>query len=547
MPDLTMAAGSIAGGLAAQETEKLSGTSQTPAQSAAAAQAAGIQQGINAINTGATQSIGALDTGNTTAQSQLQNYLQAGNNALSPYAIGGETAANTYLQSLGVATPTIGLQNVTGTENANQQSQMANSSQYQSALNALQSAQTNFNSASPWMAYAPGNLPTDTSSLISQLQQAIGANGVGTNNSPTQGLSASTTQQVQQALQQLQTYQNTVQGDIGSWAGQTQKNAQTPYQAMNTALQGVNAANWGTGLTSGTGSTGGTNNSLTADQNAFLTAQNNGTLGTANGTMTTGGNSALQAFLSSTGAQLQLPGYDPNASGTQNFYNSPQAQALLGNGQSANNTATQNFMNSAQGQLLFNNGASPVQYNSAGVPEFQSSPGYQYALQQSNQGVQANAASKGLLNSGNFANALASNTSGMAAQQYQNYETNMGNALGQYDTNTTNALGQYNSLLSNTYNNWQTGLANAAATGASAASQQSAQTTNTGTQAANSSNALGQNQASVYTNQAQNLASGYSALGAANAAGIINGTNATQANSAAALGGLGGSSSMFAG
>ncbi len=75
------------------------------------------------------------------------------------------------------------------------------------------------------------------------------------------------------------------------------------------------------------------------------------------------------------------------------------------------------------GNALGLNGA---EGNAAATQAFQSSPGYQFQLNQGLQGVQRSAAAKGLLNSGNTLMALNDYAQGQANQDYGNWLSRVG-------------------------------------------------------------------------------------------------------------------------
>lgn len=76
------------------------------------------------------------------------------------------------------------------------------------------------------------------------------------------------------------------------------------------------------------------------------------------------------------------------------------------------------------------------------MSKFYDNPAYQYALDQSMRGIQANAAAKGTLMSGSTLKALQQNASGLASQNYNSYITNLGNLFGQ----TSPYLTSYNEM-----------------------------------------------------------------------------------------------------
>lgn len=96
-------------------------------------------------------------------------------------------------------------------------------------------------------------------------------------------------------------------------------------------------------------------------------------------------------------------------------------------------------------------GAKPADYTG-----FQASPGYQYALDQGNNNINALAGARGGLNSGRTMEALQANGIGMANQEYGNWlsrlsgmQANGQNAAGMQANAATNAAG----AVSNAYSN----------------------------------------------------------------------------------------------
>lgn len=72
------------------------------------------------------------------------------------------------------------------------------------------------------------------------------------------------------------------------------------------------------------------------------------------------------------------------------------------------------------------------------MSKFYDNPAYQYALDQSMRGIQANAAAKGVLMSGNTLKELQKNASGLASQNYGSYITNLQNLFTQADPYLSN-------------------------------------------------------------------------------------------------------------
>lgn len=177
-----------------------------------------------------------------------------------------------------------------------------------------------------------------------------------------------------------------------------------------------------------------------------------------------------------------------------------------------------NFFNTGMYQLLFNGGANANGYNASLDPNasvqqrFQQSPGYQFALNQGIQALDANAAAKGMALSGNQLQNVNNYAQGVANQDFGNYLNNVGNTYGNYINNLSNISGIG---------------ANLASSGRSIAQ-------GTGNSLANLASNYGSNIANLYTSQGQNNANSYLAAGSAQAAGAAN--QASNFNSA--LGGV---------
>lgn len=166
--------------------------------------------------------------------------------------------------------------------------------------------------------------------------------------------------------------------------------------------------------------------------------------------------------------------------------------------------ALTSFFNTPLYQLEFGNSGAAVDPNASAMDRFKTDPGYQFASQQGIKNLDASAAAKGNLLSGNH------------MQDLVNYNQNLAGT--QYDS--------YINRLNNVYNNYSGGLMSVAGLGSGAANQNTNSAANTGnasaqlaTNNANNSNSLlqtladtqgnaalaaGNARASSYTNQANN-------------------------------------------
>lgn len=127
----------------------------------------------------------------------------------------------------------------------------------------------------------------------------------------------------------------------------------------------------------------------------------------------------IQNNAANTAAQTALTGYNYLTSGpggaAENNYVAA-GQAGIGGEAKAQD---------AQAQLL---GLEPVTSGTTnGFNNYLNSTGYQFALQQGAQALNANAASKGLLNSGGTAKALTAYGQGLGGQYFNNYLSQLGN------------------------------------------------------------------------------------------------------------------------
>ncbi len=80
--------------------------------------------------------------------------------------------------------------------------------------------------------------------------------------------------------------------------------------------------------------------------------------------------------------------------------------------------------------------------NNGDMSKFYDNPSYKYALEQAQRGIQANAAAKGSLMSGNTLKELQKNASGLASQNYGSYIQNLQNLFSE----TSPYLSSYNAI-----------------------------------------------------------------------------------------------------
>ena len=231
---------------------------------------------------------------------------------------------------------------------------------------------------------------------------------------------------------------------------------------------------------------------------------------------------------------IQQIGYDPNAVTPTGMTGGVGATVNPGNStQSGNNPGLQNFLNSPEYQALFGSGAG-TKYAQDGTYDptqaFANDPGTQFKLEQGMKLINQQAASKGLLSSGNVQQGLMNYALGTEDQQYQTYQNNLAGLFGNYQNN----LAQLTNLGSGL-----TGANTAASLFSNIGNQAGQYAFGTGSNIANANLATGSNISSLYGNQGSLNASAYLNTGAAQANGLLNiagmnaQANATQAASQA--------------
>ncbi len=190
------------------------------------------------------------------------------------------------------------------------------------------------------------------------------------------------------------------------------------------------------------------------------------------------------------------------------------------NGVSTSATAPlQKFLDSTPYQLLYGNGGPSQDANATALQRFQASPGYQFSLDQGVKARDASAAARGMLLSGNQQQDLATFGTGLANQEYNQYQGN----------------------LSNTYGNWLANLSGVSGTGANISSGGRAAANATGSNLSNVAMQTGNSIAGLYQSQGQTDANAALAAANATASGYL--SDAKQQNQLA--GSIGNSVSKF--
>ena len=213
---------------------------------------------------------------------------------------------------------------------------------------------------------------------------------------------------------------------------------------------------------------------------------------------------------------------NPISAGTASTGGAPQAPA-------GSNAGLNNFLNSSQYQALFgsnpaNTYAQTGQYDPAAA--FRNDPGTQFAIQQGSKALQQQGAAKGILESGNMQTALQANAQGIANQNYQTYQGQIGQAFNQYQQQLASMTALGSQL---------TGANTAASMYGQAGQLQNQNIYGTGQQQSNATLSTGNNVSTLLGNQGVLNANAYLNTGAAQAAGMMQmlGMNA-QANAAGA-------------
>ncbi len=488
-----------------------------------------------------------LQNANTQSQNILQGGFQQGTQALlggqqqaqaylNPYINAGLPALDAYSQSMGLGTPVGGsLQAFNQQQNAAQNLQntnMAIGNQYQQDLSTYNNAQNTFQnklnalntptgapSATP-SATVPGGFVYDptsgiatqaatagtgTGNLVSTIQSAVNQlNGWRTNGDPNWGsnalksyLSTAGANDLQNATpEQLQTIAKNLAGDFGNLdAGKASPLLGQLHSAASGYVAPTTAQTQNIGLA----------------PTAPTQAQYQQAGPTTTPQMTTAAQGAQQ--------------------GLQNFYASPEYQALYG--------------------------GNPTDMTTQSVQErFQNDPGYQFALQQGLKGVQQSAFANGTGYSPAMAQALTQYGTGIASQNFDTYRAGLSNTFNQYQTQLQNLSGmgatasgagaqlaqQTGQGINNNATNLATGQANINQATGQGLSQNAMNAANaTSTLASNQ----GSNLANAYSGQGTEQANMALAEGQARASQSQY-QNSAGANAMGSLGaGLGGLSSLF--
>lgn len=169
------------------------------------------------------------------------------------------------------------------------------------------------------------------------------------------------------------------------------------------------------------------------------------------------------------------------------------------------------FLNTPEYQLQFGNTGAAVDPTASVLDRFQTSPGYQFQLDQGQKALEKSMASRGLLESGSFAQEMNKFGQGVANQEFNNYLNRV----------------------TGTFQNYQNNLLNLANGGQQASSQLSNTAMNQGATSANVRSNYANSSAMTYGNIGSALASGLLAQGGALAGGMMNAANINAANSQA--------------
>lgn len=273
--------------------------------------------------------------------------------------------------------------------------------------------------------------------------------------------------------------------------------------------------------------------------------------------------SALSALQQQYPTQFSDPGFAAAANGIQTAATNIGAtnatrtsQAAAGNTVATNQQTSPYSSQLAATNTLYGNllGTGGTAGNTSAQAALASTPGYQFAVQQSMSALNNEQASMGLLQSGNTAANSEALASGLASQNYNNVVGQTNTALGTLQGEQQNYIGNLATAAGQT----APGISNLAATQANNGTEQAAVNMQYGSQAAQQYQTAAQNTSGIVANS--DLAQGQlAASGSAAQAQIANGSATSQAsgltglgsalltgnNGAGATGLMGGLSSLF--
>lgn len=217
-------------------------------------------------------------------------------------------------------------------------------------------------------------------------------------------------------------------------------------------------------------------------------------------------------------AQLDKLKQDPNYLKYQDYQN-----GKIDMTQPSAGGALSQFFNTPLYQLQFGNSGAAVDPNASPLDRFQSSPGYQFQLNQGTNALEKSMASRGLLESGSFAKELDNYSQGLANQDWNNY---LNRATG-------------------TFSNYQNQLSGLAGMGAQTSGLLSNMAVGQGSNLANLGMNYANNAGNIYGALGTGAANSLLAQGGALAGGLINNYNAGQVQNASQMQGLGALGGLF--
>jgi hypothetical protein len=406
------------------------------------------QQFSNYYNTANTD----IQTANTQSQAILQGGFNQGTQALlsgqqqagaylAPYINQGLPALDAYSQSMGIGTPVGGslaafnAQQAAAT--AQQNTNLNMGTQYQSQLAAYNQQQNQFNNQ------------------LQALNGGAGSGGVLPNMNAPGAATGTTTGGSTSAPNTGYVYDPTT--GIATRAATTGSGADTLTSTVNSAIDTLNSWNtngspsWGTDRANSLAQSLGATSLATAtptqlQQIATSLSQDFGNLkvGVNNpirGQLT----SAAAGYVAPQTAQTQNIGMAPIAPTAPNYLaaQTPIAPApqMTSNADAANQ-GLQNFYGSPEYQALYGNGQSAQQLaGNTAIQNFQQAPGYQFQLQQGLQATQNNAIAQGQGYSPAMQQALTGYATGLANQSYNTYQQGLASTFNQYQSQLQNLTG----------------------------------------------------------------------------------------------------------
>ncbi len=501
------------------------------------------------IQTANTQSQAILQGGfNQGTQALLSGEQQAGA-YLAPYINQGLPALDAYSQSMGIGTPVGGslaafnAQQKAATDQQNNNLNMG--TQYQTQLAAYNKQQNQFNNQLQALNGGAGS---------GGILQNMNAPGAGTGSTPASS-GTPTTAPSKGYVYDPTTGIATLAATAGSGGDTLTSTVQSAINTLN-SWRTNGSPTWGTTQADAYAREAGATSVATATpaqlQSVATRLSNDfGNLKVGINNPIRGQlNAAAAGYVAPQAAQTQNIGMAPIAPTAPNYLAAPTpiatAPQMTSNADAANQ-GLQNFYGSPEYQALYGNGQSAQQLASnTAIQNFQQAPGYQFQLQQGLQATQNNALAQGQGYSPAMQQALTGYATGLANQSYNTYQQGLASTFNQYQSQLQNltGMGATASGAGATLAQ-QTGQGINSNAGTLATDQSNTNTaagnamSNNAMNGANTTSGLAQNQgnalSNAYTNEANTQANALLGVGQAQAAQ----SQYQNSASASALGGIG--------